>query len=83
MATWKLETESRFGKFFVHLRKAGDPKPDLAKTEALSSMNDAALKVLELAESNKLSEDDDSIIWRNIAYDDFDQLADEVRLATL
>jgi len=81
MATFKFETESRFGKFFAHLRKAGDPKPDLTKQPALDSAKAMGDFLADEVDRVGLVERQDSIIWRNHSYEDFDQLADEIRRA--
>ena len=81
MATFKFDAEFRFGKYYAHLRSAGDPKPDLTKQPALESAKDVSDFLNDEIVKPKLS-DDDYIILRNNAYEDFDQLADEIRRAS-
>lgn len=82
MATYKFEAEQRYGKYFAHLRKAADVKPNLTQEKPMASAEEVADFLIKQTEKLKLKEGADSIIWRNVAYEDFDSLADSVRRAT-
>jgi len=82
MATYKLDIIKRHGKFHAAFYGATDPKPDPAESPAQESIGDVWKQVTKTIEDKKLDEENDSIIFRNIAYDDFTMLAREVKMGT-
>jgi hypothetical protein len=82
MATYKVEVMSRHGKFHHALFSANGPKGDPLSNKAFENIDDLVASLAAEIESKGLDEEQDPIIWRNIAYDDYDQLKREIRLAT-
>jgi hypothetical protein len=82
MATYKVEVVSRHGKFHSALFAANGPKADPLQNKAFGSVEDLVAALASEIEAKGLDEEQDPIIWRNIAYDDYDQLKREIRLAT-
>ncbi len=82
MAIYKYEAIQKFGKFYGALYKASDAKPNVGAGEAFASTEALAENLTAQINNHGLDEDDDSIIWRNDAYEDFSALARAVRMAS-
>ncbi len=82
MATFKIDIIQRHGKFHVAFYGATEPKADPLQSPALESIADIWKQVLKTIDEKKLDEENDAIIFRNIAFDDFTMLAREVKMAT-
>lgn len=81
MATYKFEAVLKFGKFHGALAKAGERTIPTANP-ALDSVDDLVQYLLDQLDAQKIEEDEDSVIFRNVGYDDFSQLEQAVKRAT-
>ncbi len=81
MATYKFAAEKKFGKFHGSLNKAGQETTPTANP-ALDTVEDLCEYLGDQLESQTVSEDDDTVIFRNVGYDDFAQLEWAVKRAT-
>lgn len=81
MATYKFAANKRFGKFHGALCKAGT-EPNPTDNPALDTMDDLLEYLTNELEGQKVVEDDDTIIFRNVGYEDFSQLEWAVKRAT-
>jgi hypothetical protein len=81
MATYKFAAEKKFGKFHGALNKAGVDNIPTSKP-AHDTMEDLLGYLGDQLESQTVSEDDDTVIFRNVGYDDFSQLEWAVKRAT-
>ncbi len=82
MATYKVEVVSRLGKLHASLYEATGSKIDPTETPPHDSITDIWKALEAQIEQRGLDEETDSIIFRNIAYDDFSKLSREIRMAT-
>lgn len=82
MATYKLDVVSNLGKFHAALYAASGEK-QAATTEPAHNTLDALVSNLNKRfKQQGVSEDQDAIIFRGIAYEDFSRLAREIKMAT-
>lgn len=81
MATYKFHAVQRYGKFHGTLYPASAPTPDPLKEPAQDNTGALADHLGDQISAMGLDDGDD-IIWRNVAYDDFDRLINAVRLAS-
>ncbi len=82
MATYKLDIVQRHGKYHAAFYGATAPKADPLESPALESIADIWKQVTKTIDEKKLDEENDAIIFRQIAFDDFTMLAREVKMAT-
>ena len=82
MATYKLDIIARHGKYYSVLYPAGGGKGNPLDNEPADNIGDILENLEEEIESKGLDEENDSIIFRQIAYDDFTSLAREIKRAT-
>lgn len=82
MAVYKLDILSRFGKFYAAFYAAETPKPNPTDNKPLNSMEEVLAQINEEIKKHGLDEEQDTIIFRNIGYDDYTKLAREVRMGT-
>ena len=82
MATYKFDGIQRFGKFYGTFYKANAAKPDPLKNNALSDAKALSDYLRAQIAEGGLVEDEDSIIFRGVDYEDFEQLLREVRMST-
>ena len=82
MASYKLDVVSRLGKFHRAFYEATGAKGDPLDTEANDSLDDLCKAIVGDIEAAGLDEESDTIIFRNIAYDNYTQLTREVKRAT-
>ena len=82
MATWKFDATQRFGQYHGALYKAGDIAPNLGGQPAQASAEALTAYLQTQLDAHQLEEETDYVIWRNVSYEDFDQLLKAVRLAT-
>ena len=81
MATYKFVVEVRYGKLHGDLVESGQGA-DATAQPALDSVGDLVEYLNDQLEAKDVVEDDDSVIFRNVAYDDFAQLEWAVKRAT-
>jgi hypothetical protein len=81
MATYRFAVEMKFGKLHGHLVKVGE-RPHAAAQPALESVSDLLNYLNDQLEAKAVEEDDDAVIFRNVAYEDFAQLESAVKQAT-
>lgn len=82
MASYKLDVLSRLGKFHRAFYDATGAKGDPRDSEAIASLDDLCKAITADIEAAGLDEESDTIIFRNIAYDNYSQLTREVKRAT-
>ncbi len=83
MATFKFDAEYKFGKLYGHLRPQSQPKAaDMTSLTALDGPAALATYLEDQIDELDVNEGEDAIIFRNISYEDFGQLANQVRRAT-
>jgi hypothetical protein len=83
MATFKFDAEYKYGKLFAHLRKQGESKrTDLSGQPPLDNAAALVGYLEDQIDDLKVNEGEDAIVFRNISYEDFGQLSDQVRFAT-
>ena len=82
MATYKFNAVQRYAKFYGSLCLATGPQEDPLQMPAQDSTEGLCAYLTDRIGTLGLSEDDDTIIFRNASYDDFDALAKAVRMAT-
>ena len=81
MATYKVEIVARHGKLHSSFFSASGPKLDPLDSPARDSVEDLVNSLSTEIEKAGLNEEGDSIIFRNIAYDNFAKLLREIRMA--
>lgn len=81
MATYKVEIVARLGKLHASFYEVGGSKVNPSDTPALDNVEDVIKVVQTEITSRNLNEDGDSVIFRNIAYDDFTKLSREIKMA--
>jgi hypothetical protein len=82
MATYKLSIVSKLGKFYLAFGTSSAPKVEPTQNPALGSVSEVVSELKKQIETKKLEGTSDTIIYRNIAYDDWELLSREVALST-
>lgn len=77
MATYKLEINKKYGKFFFRIFKAGE---EATESDAIEAMDDLLKQVADAYDDLDLGPNDD-VIFRGIAYNSYQQLKDTIRTA--
>ena len=81
MATYRFEVAMQYGKLHGHLVPAGQ-RPSVTAQPAADSLADLVDTLHNQLETCGVTEEDDTVIFRNVAYEDFAQLEWAVRRAT-
>ncbi len=82
MATYKVEMTKQLGKFHAAFWNASGAKTSPLDSPGFESLADAVKAIETAIDKAGLDDDNDSVIFRGIAYDDFAMLTREIGRAT-
>jgi hypothetical protein len=82
MATYKLDVVSNLGKFHASLYAASGEKQPTTTVPSHNNLDTLVSNLNKQFKQKGVSEDQDAIIFRGIAYEDFSRLARDIKMAT-
>ncbi|MCA9562135.1 MAG: hypothetical protein KC561_01540 [Myxococcales bacterium] len=82
MATYKVDVISKLGKFHYALWEASGPKGDPNDSAAHDNLDDVVSSLRRDIDNAGFDDEDDSVIFRGIAYDDIGRLSREIKMGT-
>ena len=82
MSTYKFVAEKRYGKYYGAIAKAGTGPVDTNSSQPIETVDDMIDFMHDQMEGLHIQEGQDSVIFRNVSYDDFGDLEWAVRRAT-